>query len=95
VFVYLLMSNTIDYARLYLERFALINSILVLMGILRFILVILIAGSNQGAKTRYYFVIILTAIGLFLFITFSVKSLLRFYYFFECTLIPIFFLIMG
>nr|YP_010363319.1 NADH dehydrogenase subunit 4 [Cladiucha magnoliae]UNY39795.1 NADH dehydrogenase subunit 4 [Cladiucha magnoliae] len=52
----------------------------------------MIYNNNLYSKLFIFLILILM---LFLFLTFSVKDLLMFYLFFECSLIPVLFLIMG
>lgn len=70
-------------------------SIGLVLSLLRSWLSILILWSNFSTDNEKGFILTLKLILLFLILTFRVKSGLRFYYFFECVLIPVFFLILG
>lgn len=91
----IVLFEVIGYQDITTESRMTIDSMLILIILLSLGLTILIGGANYSPRSEWAFVIILLIIILFLYVTFSVNSLLRFYYFFECTLIPIFVLIMG
>jgi len=63
--------------------------------ILRSLLTVLIIYASFSIQSRTIFSILLKTTLAILVLSFSVESLIRFYYYFESVLIPIFILILG